>query len=392
MPLVNMADMLNHAYRHNYAVGAFHLVSLDFLSGIVEAAENRHAPVILSLAESHFEYYDFELLMAACVVAAKRATVPVAIHLDHGASLETAIRAIRMGCNGVMVDTSAEPLGDNLHMTQQVVAMGRACGIAVEGELGYVPGLEGDDAVRYPGDLTYTTAAQAKTYVERTGVDSLAVSVGTVHGHTKGTPRLDYARLGKINDAVGIPLVIHGGSGLSDDQCRKLIAHGVAKINYFTAMAEAAGSEIRRRADAGDTNSATLTHGVKESVRIEVERCIRVWGSGGRAAEVLSQCRPWREVEHVLLFNVDRRLDKTEAATWVSQGMKSLAAIPGVKSVAYGEAMQADVRYRQCWLVRFASDTVTPGYLDHPEYSAYADSMFHLAATERISIDYKIGE
>ena len=136
MPLVNMADMLNHAYRHNYAVGAFHLVSLDFLSGIVEAAENRHAPVILSLAESHFEYYDFELLMAACVVAAKRATVPVAIHLDHGSSLETAIRAIRMGCNGVMVDTSAEPLGDNLHITQKVVAMGHACGIAVEGELG----------------------------------------------------------------------------------------------------------------------------------------------------------------------------------------------------------------------------------------------------------------
>ena len=242
MPLVDMGDMLRHAYTHRYAVGAFDLVSLDFLGAIIDAAEACEAPVILSLAESHFAYFDMELLMPAVEAAARRSRVPVAIHLDHGASLNSAVRAIGLGCNGVMVDTSSLPLRENAACSAEVVRMAHECGVTVEGELGYVPGVEGEDAERHPGDLVYTTVEEARDYVALTGVDCLAVSIGTVHGHMRGTPELDFERLAAINEALRIPLVIHGGTGLSEVQFRRLIEHGVAKINYYTALSEAAAA------------------------------------------------------------------------------------------------------------------------------------------------------
>jgi fructose-bisphosphate aldolase class II len=157
MALVNMRDMLAHAYRNGYAVAAFDLVSLDFLEAIVKTAEACRAPVVLSLAESHFEYFDFGLAMAATEAAAKRTWVPVAIHLDHGASLESAVKAIRLGCNGVMVDASTRPFDENVEATRAVVDMAHACGVPVEGELGYVAGVEGEDAERHPGEVIYTS-------------------------------------------------------------------------------------------------------------------------------------------------------------------------------------------------------------------------------------------
>ena len=146
MALIHMRDMLQHAYRNHYAVAAFDLVSLDFLQAIISAAERCQAPVILSLAESHFEYFDFELVMPAVEAAARRTPVPVAIHLDHGASLQSAADGIRLGCNGVMVDNSSAPFADNVAKTRAIVDMAHACDVPVEGELGYVAGVEGEDA------------------------------------------------------------------------------------------------------------------------------------------------------------------------------------------------------------------------------------------------------
>ena len=157
MPLVNMKDMLSHAYKHQYAIAAFDVVSLDFIAGIIAAAEAKQAPVIISLAESHFEYFDFELLMAAVETEAKRTDVPVAIHLDHGESFESAVHGINLGCTGVMVDASNLPLQENIKHTRAVADMAHDCGIPVEGELGYVPGVEGEDAERHPGEVVYTS-------------------------------------------------------------------------------------------------------------------------------------------------------------------------------------------------------------------------------------------
>lgn len=246
MPLVHFSDLLSHAYRERYAVGAFDLVGLEFLEAALAGAEATRSPVILSLAESHFEHYDFEVLMPAVVAAAHRATVPVAIHLDHGSGLESVQRAIRLGANAVMVDASHLPFADNVACTREVVEFAHACGVPVEGELGYVAGVEGEDAEKHPGEAIYTSPEEARLFVEQTGVDCLAVSVGTVHGRLRGRPRLDFERLARINSALGIPLVIHGGTGLEDGEFRRLIENGVAKINYYTALSDAAAAASER--------------------------------------------------------------------------------------------------------------------------------------------------
>jgi len=312
MPLVHMGDMLRHAHRHRYAVGAFDLVGLGFLEAIVAGAEACEAPVILSLAESHFEHYDFELAMAATVAAARRGR------------------------------------------TREVVEMAHACGVPVEGELGYVAGVEGEDAEKHPGEVVYTAPEEAVEYVRRTGVDFLAVSIGTVHGRLRGEPRLDLDRLTAIDEALGMPLVIHGGTGLGDAQFRAIIERGVTKINYYTALADAAADSIRARAAADPRAGYTaLTRDVRRAIREEVERCIRLWGSAGRAAEVLAEARPWREIEHVIMWNAEA--DAERAAAAMAEGREKLATIPGVRHVRTGVAVDDDARYRYCWLIGFAS-------------------------------------
>jgi fructose-bisphosphate aldolase class II len=384
-----MKEMLRHAHNNAYAVGAFDLINLDFLQGILSAAERCSAPVILSLAESHFDYFDFDLLMPAVEKAARKASVPVAIHLDHGESLQSAVKAVNCGCNGIMVDASQTPLDDNIKATRAVVEMAHGCGIPVEGELGYVPGVEGEDAERHPGEVVYTSVDQARAYVEQTGIDCLAVSIGTVHGRMKGEPKLDFERLRDINEALGIPLVIHGGTGLSDDQFRQLITHGVAKINYYTALSDAAGSAIRKNAGSVQGGSYTrLTLGVQAAISQEVERCIRLWGSAGRAAEVLAQCTPWLPVEHLIIYNVEG-LDEAGVKSMMAQGRQVLGKIPGVREVVTGQAIKQDAAYLYTWLVQFCHPAVIDSYRDHPDHVTFANQLFRPVAGGRISIDYE---
>lgn len=392
MALVNMRDMLYHAYEHGYAVGAFDLVSLEFLEGVMEAAERCRASVILSLAESHSAHFDFELFMPAVEAAARRATVPVAIHLDHGSTLESAVRAIKLGCNAVMVDASQKRFFDNINCTRRVVEMAHACGVPVEGELGYVPGVEGEDAEHHSGEMAYTTVAEAKGYVDRTGIDFLAVSIGTVHGRMKGKPKLDYHRLKQINAALGIPLVIHGGTGLNDDQFRRLIANGVAKINYFTALADAAGARIRDNFKESTTPGYTpLMKEVSTAISAEAERCMRLWGSAGRAAEVLARCRAWTPVEHLIVYNVVG-ISEQEVQAMMAEGRKVLGAIPGVRNVITGKAIRDGVQYRYVWLVRFVHPAVIDSYREHPQHVMFADNLFRPVAGDRVSIDYHLVE
>lgn len=389
MPLVDMRDMLNHAYRECYAVGAFDLVALDFLEAIVAGAEATRAPVILSLAESHFEHYDFVLAMAATVAAARRASVPVAIHLDHGASLDSAVRAINLGCNGVMVDASTQTFEENVARTRAVVAMAHACGVPVEGELGYVAGVEGEDAEKHPGEVIYTAPSEAKSYVERTGVDFLAVSIGTVHGRLRGAPKLDFECLRQINETLRLPLVIHGGTGLSEAQYRTLIENGVTKINYYTALADAAGASIRacaaHDARAGYTG---LLKDVRAAIQAEVERCIKLWGAAGRADELLRECRFREPVEHVIIYNVEGATD-AEIQTIMARGREVLATVPGVRRVVTGWAVADKPRYRFCWLIEFASRAVIDSYREHPLHRQFADELFRPIAGDRVSVDFE---
>lgn len=393
MPLVHMGDMLDHAYRHGYAVGGFDLVSLDFLEAIVVAAERHQSPAILSLAESHFEYYDFELAMAATVAAARRSSAPLAIHLDHGASLESVRRGIQLGCNGVMMDASTLTFADNVSATRAVADMAHACGVPVEGELGYVAGVEGEDAEKHPGAVIYTAPDEARNYVKQTGVDFLAVSVGTVHGRMRGAPRLDFERLAAINAQLAVPLVIHGGTGLTDEQFRRLVANGVTKINYYTALADAAAARIRENLAQQPSGGYTqLLKGVREVIAAEVGRCMMLWGSASRAREVLAACRPWREVEHVILYNVNHGLTDADAERIMAQGRAQLSGVPGVRRVFSGQAVQERAAYRYCWLIRFAHDDVIDSYRNHPAHLQFADGQFRPAAQDRLSIDFRAVE
>jgi fructose-bisphosphate aldolase, class II len=388
MPLVNMRAMLNHAYQHGYAVGAFDLVSLDFLEAILSAAEDGSAPVILSLAESHFEYYDFELAMAASEAAARRATVPVAIHLDHGASYESAVNAINLGCNGVMVDASHEDFDGNVSITRRIVTMAHACGVPVEGELGYVAGVEGEDAEKHPGEVVYTSVEEAQAYMQLTGVDFLAVSIGTVHGRMKGEPALDFERLQEINERLGIPLVIHGGTGLSDDQFRTLIANGVSKINYYTALADAAGARIRKNAVADTRCGYTgIVKGIQDAIREEITHCMKVWGSLGQADAVLDAAEVWRSVQHVIIYNVNGK-DDAEVAAMMHEGKRVLSGIPGVRRVITGTAVQRGAKYQYSWLIEFVHEKVIDSYRKNPVHVDFADRLFRPISGDRISIDY----
>lgn len=388
MPLVDMHDMLKHAHRNGYAVGGFDVVSLDFIDAIIAASERCRAPVILSLAESHFEYYDFELAMAAAEAAARRANIPVAIHLDHGASLNSAKRAINLGCNGVMVDASHTDFPTNVEMTRKVVEMAHSCGVAVEGELGYVAGVEGEDAEKHPGELVYTSVEEARVYVERTKVDCLAVSIGTVHGRLRGRPKLDCERLKRIHEAVDLPLVIHGGTGLSDDQFRRLISLGVAKINYYTALSDAAADVIRANSRSNNTAGYTaLLKDVREAISTEVERCQRVFGAAGRAAEVMAQCRVWHPIEHVIFYNVEDASDD-DIETMMARGREVLGNIPGVRRVITGWPTLENQKFRFCWIVEFVHEKVIESYREHPDHVAFANGMFRPVAGDRLSLNF----
>jgi len=388
MPLVDMGDMLNHAYRNNYAVGGFDLVSLDFLESILDAAEHCRSPVILSLSELQFGQYDFELAMAATEKAARRARVPVAIQLDHGASFDSAVRAINLGCNGVMVDTSYEAFSANVERTQQLVETAHRCGITVEGVLGFVSGGDGDYAQRHPGHPVYTSVAEARTYAERTGVDCLAVSIGTVHGRMRGRPKLDFERLKRINSVVKLPLVIHGGTGLTEAQYHRMISCGVAKINCYTALADAAGRRIRENARA-DTRCgyAGIVKDIRERIRVEVEQCMRLWGSAGRAAEVIMQCQAWQPVQHIVMYNVEHGFE-SQIDSMMAHGTEMLAGIPGVRRVVSGRAISELSRFRFCWILEFVHKKVIESYRDHPDHAAFTNRFFRPIAGDRVAIDF----
>lgn len=232
MPLVTSKDMLRAAQLHGYAVAAFNIENMEMAQAVVEAAEEATAPVILQTTPSTVRYASVELFVGMAKALAARARVPVALHLDHGSSFALAAQALDAGYTSIMIDGSALPFAQNVALAQQVVkaAAGRA---PVEAELGKVGGKEDD--LEAEAD-TNTDPQEAKDYVEQTGIDALAVAIGTAHGFYAGTPVLDKARLKDIRKIVSIPLVLHGASGLSDADVRDCIAYGICKVNFATEL------------------------------------------------------------------------------------------------------------------------------------------------------------
>lgn len=283
MPLVPAHEILQRAYRDGYAVGAFNANNLEAVQAIVEAAEAERAPVIIQASEGALRYAGLHLISALARAAAEASPVPVALHLDHGTRFETVVRCLRAGFTSVMYDGSHHPLERNIAETARVVEVAHAVGASVEGEVGRLVGIEDDISVD-EREAALTRPEDAARFARETGVDFLAVAFGTRHGFYQGEPRLDFERLARIREQVAVPLVMHGGSGVPDEQVRRAIGLGIAKINVDTELRHALLTTVRRLlAEHPDELDPRKVLGPgRDAMREKVREKIRLFGSAGR--------------------------------------------------------------------------------------------------------------
>lgn len=237
--LVGLEEILRFAEERKCAIPAFNVYNMETVMGVLRASDATRAPVILQVYCRLFDSGNVEFLAPVIVHAAHAAKAPVAFHLDHGASVAHAAKALRYGVSSVMIDGSGYPLKENIALTETVVRLCAAVGVAVEGELGHV-GSVNDDAM-----ATYTEPDEAAAFVRETKVKALAVMVGTAHGRYQREPRIDVGRVGEIAEAAGVPLVLHGGSGVPDAQVRAAIAAGIRKVNFGTDLCYAFMDAVR---------------------------------------------------------------------------------------------------------------------------------------------------
>lgn len=277
--LANLSDVLLPAQREHYAVGLFNTIDTDMLETVISAAEELRAPVIIGTAEVLLPYGELKLIAPSLRAAAERARVPVVLHYDHGLTFARCMEALKLGFTSVMFDGSAGDAAENIAATREMVRIAHAIGATVEGEIGHVGQADtGDNAATD----RYTTPVEAVSFADATGVDALAVAIGTAHGAYKMKPRLDLERLRAIRAAVDVPLVLHGGSGLSDDDFRSTIREGIAKVNIFTDLCLAGEAAMKEAAAAGLGYLDTRTKRV-DAIRRAVETKMHLFGSVGRA-------------------------------------------------------------------------------------------------------------
>jgi len=284
MSIVSMKEILAGAKQNGYAVGCFNSIDLAMTRGILRAAEEEKAPVILCHAEVHFKYAPLASVTPILLSEASRAKVPVALLLDHGKDFDAVIEAMHLGMNAVMYDGSELEYGENVANTKEVVKIAHALGVTVEGELGRVvrpanAGAEGKDSAELAGDTSlYTDPDEAAEFVRATGIDALACAFGTVHGVYRKEPRLDFPRLKLIAEKAGVPIVMHGGSGLTERDFHAAIKNGVTKINYYTNLALYVGNALKRRlAECDEPFYHNVTVWAQQAVYEDVRAAIRLF-------------------------------------------------------------------------------------------------------------------
>ena len=275
--LVSLNEVLGDAQKGRYAVGLFNTIDTDMLEAVLEAAEKKRAPVIIGTAEILLPYGELRLIGPSVIAAARRASVPVVVHYDHGLTFERCMEALRLGFSSVMFDGSVKPYEQNIEETREIVRIAHAFGASVEGEIGHVGNADEES-----GESRYTTVEEAKTYLADTGVDALAIAIGTAHGAYRTAPKLSFERLREIRSAVDAPLVLHGGSGLTDDDFRRAIAEGIAKVNIFTDLCQA-GVRGQQAALEKGLDYLQARNLKKDFIAAAVERKIELFGCAGKA-------------------------------------------------------------------------------------------------------------
>jgi len=279
-----MKDILLDAEDGGYGVGAFNLLNMEAVQGAVEAAEELQSPLIMQLAEVQLPTTPIETMIPIMLNAADAASVPVAVNYDHGLTFDNTVKALQYGCTSVMFDAGKYSFEENIRMSKEISLIAHAMGADFEAELGVVGGAEGGEANEAEELLTNT--AQAAEFVERTACDFLAVAIGNAHGPYVKKPNLRFDRLEEIENAVTVPLVLHGGSGISDEDFRRAISLGIRKINVFTAMRQNVGARLEamcRNEQPGSLTYPVIMKQLREGVREEVAKHMRIFMSDGKA-------------------------------------------------------------------------------------------------------------
>lgn len=282
MSFVTTKQMLYKADREGYAVGAFNVENMEMVMAVIRACEETNSPAILQTTPSTVKYAGLDMYYANVATAAKKADVPIALHLDHGNSFELAMQALHTGYTSIMIDGSKLALDENIALSKSVADVCRACGIPVEAELGKVGGKEDDMSCDDPG---YTDPDDAVRFVNETGVTSLAVAIGTAHGIYKGEPKLDVERLSEIRKVISIPLVLHGASGVPDEAVKDCIRRGISKVNFATELRIAFSNGIKEylAKDPEVFDPKKYCALGSEKVTALVKEKIAVCGSAGKA-------------------------------------------------------------------------------------------------------------
>lgn len=282
MSFVTSEKMLRDADANGYAIGAFNVENMEMVMAVIKACEELRAPAILQTTPSTVKYAGIDMYYANVAAAAKKASVPIALHLDHGSSFELAMQALRGGYTSIMIDGSKLDFEENISLSKRVADACRPSGIPVEAELGKVGGKEDDMSCDDPG---YTDPDDAVLFANETGITTLAVAIGTAHGIYKGEPKLDMDRLSEIRKVVSIPLVLHGASGVPDDAVKECIRRGISKVNFATelriAFSDGIKAYLKDNPDAFDPKKycSVGMNNVTELVKNKILVC----GSNGRA-------------------------------------------------------------------------------------------------------------
>ncbi len=284
--LVNMNEVLRPAKENKYAVGLFNAVNLELARGIIAAAESLRSPVIMGTAEVLLPYGPLDEVSYYLIPMAKKASVPVVVHLDHGLTYDTCIKALKLGFTSVMYDCSTDSYEENVRKVKEMADIAHSYGATIEGELGHVGDNEGSaEGSSHLADPSafFTDPKLAKDFVDKTGVDALAIAVGNAHGAYKLPPKLDFERIRTIAKTVDVPLVLHGGSGLTDNDFRQAIKEGISKVNIFTDINVAAVEAEFKKFQSMDKGLIDLIPAAVEAVKQESMKKMELFSSNGKA-------------------------------------------------------------------------------------------------------------
>lgn len=282
--LISSTSMLQAAREQGFAVTAFNVHTLEMLQAVVDAAQELQAPLILQTTVGTVKHLGPEYIVAAAQVAAKQASIPIALHLDHCTDYDLLVACIRAGYTSVMIDASMHPYDENVARTKEVVKVAKAAGVNIEAELGKVGGVE-DDIVVEDEDAKLAVPQECVSFVEATGVPTLAPAIGTAHGIYKGEPNIAFGRLEEIARLVSVPLVLHGGSGIPEEQVKRCVKLGMAKMNVATELRIAFSNAIKAVFDANPEENDPRKYMVpaKQAVKALTMDKIRMAGCDGKA-------------------------------------------------------------------------------------------------------------